>query len=91
MTTEQELQPSHDIPERDPSMSKTDRDYLEMLMCKVQQMKLHGQNYFARKMQADERLYAQSKKELNEFLTILKRRGFSGDRFINKPVQGKIL
>lgn len=74
-----------------PKLCETDRDFLEMLMYKISAMKFHGTNYFARKMRADEILYNQAKKELNEYMVILKRRGYSFDRFVTKPKQGSLV
>lgn len=81
MTTEQDM----------PKLCETDKDYLEMLMCKIVTMKTTGAAYFARKMRADEILYNQAKKDLNEYLVILKRMGYDGSRFIQKPKQGSLI
>lgn len=54
-----------------------------MLMFKVAKMKFHGQAFYARKMNADKNLYENSKTELNEFLQLLKKRGYNYDRFHN--------
>lgn len=67
--------------------SPTERDYLEFLIYKTNQAKMHGQAYFARKMTADKLLYDQAKKELNEFLRVLKKRGYAGERFNTKVTQ----
>lgn len=72
------------------SYNPIDRDYLEFLIYKVNQMKMHGQNYFARKMNADKMLYDQAKRELNEFLRLLKKRGYTGERFNTKSYQSNL-
>lgn len=74
-----------------PKLCETDRDFLELLLCKIITMKTTGNSYFARKMRADEILYNQAKKDLNEYLIILKRRGYDGSRFIPKPKQGSLI
>lgn len=72
------------------SYNPIDRDYLEFLIYRVTQMKLHGQNYFARKMTADKLLYDQAKRELNEYLRVLKKRGYTGERFHTKTYQSNL-
>lgn len=70
----------------------SDKDYLELLMFKLEVMKFHGKNYYARKMNADKILFDASRKEVNEYIAILKRRGYSGERFNKpKPTQAKLL
>lgn len=63
----------------------SDRDYLEMLMFKVEEMKRYGQAFYARKMKADELAYAEAKKDLIEWMRLLKKRGFNGQRFAQMP------
>lgn len=72
------------------SYSPTERDYLEFLIYRINQTKVHGQAFFARKMLADKLLYDQAKKEMNEFLRVLKKRGYTGERFHTKTYQSKL-
>lgn len=75
-----------------PVLLNTDRDYLEMLIFKLNKMKTHGTDYYARKMPADEKLFNAAKKEVNDFMLLLKKRGYSGDRFKELEVkQGSLL
>lgn len=70
----------------------TDRDYLEMLMHKLNVMKTHGQAFFARKQKTDERLYNDARRDLNEFVIVLRKRGYSGARFDKpQPRQGTLI
>lgn len=69
-----------------------DKDYLELLLCKLEVMKAHGKNYYARKMEADKRMFDAARKEVNDYIAILKRRGYSGERFNKpKPTQAKLI
>lgn len=82
MTIEQDMQ----------RLCESDRDYLEMLIHKIDVMRTHGQAYYARKMQSDQRSYDAAKKELSEYVRLLKKRGYKGDRFeILPPKQGSLL
>lgn len=69
MTGNQELQLS------------SDRDFLEMLIYKLGVMKFHGSAYYARKQDTDKRMFDAARADVNEFMRILKRRGYDGDRF----------
>lgn len=71
MTGEQNTQPLYNI----------EKDYLEMLLHKLDVMKLHGTAYYARKMKSDERMFTAAKADVNEYIRLLKKRGYSGDRF----------
>jgi energy-converting hydrogenase A subunit M len=62
-----------------------DKDYLEMLMHKLAVMKKHGSQYYAYKHDVDKRLFEAARKDVNEFLTLLKKRGYSGERFNTPP------
>lgn len=61
----------------------SDRDYLEFLMHKLKVMKDHGNRFYAGKSDVDKRLFDTAKKEVNDFLLLLKKRGFDGSRFAN--------
>ena len=70
----------------------SDRDYLEYLLFKLVVMKFHGANYYARKQEVDKKLFDAARKEVNDFMAMLKRRGYSGERFnLPKPIQTKLL
>ncbi len=74
------------------SQEWSDRDYLELLLFKLSVMKFHGANYYARKQETDKRLFDAARKEVNEYMAVLKRRGYSGERFnLPKPIQTKLL
>ena len=62
----------------------SDRDYLELLLYKLSVMKQHGAAYYARKMQADKILFDAARKDVNTYMTLLKKRGYNGDKF-NTP------
>lgn len=64
-----------------PLSSNIDKDYLEMLIHKLNIMRKHGADYYARKMETDRKLFEAAKKNVNEYLMLLKKRGYSGDRF----------
>lgn len=66
-----------------------DRELLEMLMNKIQTMKINGQAWFKRKWPTDKRLYDEARKELNGFLRLLEKRGYSGERFNKKELTQK--
>lgn len=63
------------------SNNPNERDYLEFLIYKIGNMRMHGQAYFARKMTSDKLLYDQARKELNTYLKLLEKRGYTGNRF----------
>lgn len=72
-----ELLPGEEVaPVVDPT-----RDYLEMLIHKLDVMKYHGANYYARKQDTDKRYFDLAKKDVNNYLLLLKKRGYNGDRF----------
>jgi hypothetical protein len=74
------------------SSNPTDRDYLEMLLYKLAVMKFHGANYYARKQDTDKRLFDKARADVNEYMKMLNKRGYSGERFnIKKPTQGKLI
>lgn len=62
-------------------LPSSDKEYLELLMFKILNMKHAGQNYFARKMPGDEREYNEAKKSLNAYILFLKKKGYNYDRF----------
>lgn len=59
----------------------SDRDNLEFLLYLLQVMKDHGKAFYARKMPADEKLFAESKEACNKFIQTCKKRGYSYDRY----------
>lgn len=72
-------------------LPSSDRDYLELLMCKLDVMKEHGSAYYARKMQSDERLFKAAKADVNELIRILKKKGYSGKRYDKRFIQTSLL
>lgn len=75
-----------------PNIQHTDKDYLEMLLHKLSVMKFHGSNYYARKQDTDKRMFDKARKEVNDFMLLLKKRGYSGDRFnVAKLEQGRLI
>lgn len=63
-----------------------DRDYLEMLMNKIKLMKTAGALYYSNKtMETNRKAFEATRKDMNEFYTLLKKRGYNPDRF-DKPV-----
>lgn len=55
-------------------------------------MKYHGSNYYARKQDTDKRLFDRARADVNEYMSLLKKRGYSGDRFNTAPpTQPKLL
>lgn len=60
---------------------ESDRDHLEFMLYLTLEMKKHGQAWFARKMPGDEKLYNEAKERLNNFIRVLKKRGYNYDRF----------
>lgn len=92
MTGEQDQQPfPTDNKDAEP-ITCVDRDYLEMLLYKFSIMKTHGANYYARKMDSDKRLFDAAKKDVNEYIHLLNKRGYSGKRFDKKkPEQGRLI
>lgn len=75
-----------------PGSHKTDRDYLEMLMNKLKVMKAAGNAYYANKtMDTLKREFDKAKRDVNEFYTLLIKRGYDQNRFDEKkPVQKKL-
>jgi hypothetical protein len=74
------------------SPPSSDRDYLEMLMNKIKVMKQTGAQYYANKsMDANKRIFDAAKREVNEFYTLLVKRGYDPSRY-DKPkvVQPKL-
>lgn len=70
-----------------------DKDYLEMLMNKIKHMKSAGTTYYANKtMETNKRAFDKTRKELNDFYTLLIKRGYDPGRY-DGPVatQSKLL
>lgn len=59
----------------------SDKDYLELLLYKLGVMKNHGSAYYARKMESDKRLFEAAKADVNEFMRLLRKRGYDGSRY----------
>lgn len=75
----------------DTQLPSSDRDYLEILIHKLNVMKVHGTAYYARKMESDRKLFDAAKKDVNEFMLVLKKRGYSGKRYEKVFVQTSLL
>lgn len=70
----------------------SDKDYLEMLMNKIKVMKQTGTAHYANKSSDTlKRYFDIARRELNEFYTLLIKRGYDPNRFdVVKPVQKKL-
>lgn len=68
-----------------------ERDSLEYLMALINAMRTHQKAYFTRKSDVDKRYAIKAEKEVDSAMLRLKSRGYSGDRYIDKVKQLKLL
>lgn len=65
----------------------TDKDDIELLMARVEQMRQAQRDYFTRKMTADKKLSIALEGNLDELLKQYRRKGYNPDRFKTKSEQ----
>jgi hypothetical protein len=63
------------------------KDDLELLMARVEQMRGHQRDYFARKTQTDKKLSIELEKQVDELIRQLRRRGYNPERFKTNTYQ----
>jgi hypothetical protein len=59
----------------------SDKDDIELLMAKVEMMRTHQRDYFARRSETDKQLAIRKEKEVDEMMRRLRGRGYNPDRF----------
>lgn len=62
-------------------LPSSDRDYLELLLYKLKVMKDRGAMYYSGKNETDKRYFDAAKKEVNDLIHILKKKGYDGSRY----------
>lgn len=62
-------------------LPQSDKDFLELLMFKIEQKAHWASQWFSFKQPSDERRYKQASKELSNLVKFLKRQGYDYKRF----------
>ena len=59
----------------------TERDDIELLLAKIEMMRGHQRNFFARRMPADKKLSIHKEKEVDELCKLMRRKGYDPEKF----------
>jgi len=54
---------------------------IELLLARIEEMRGHQRDFFARRMQADKKLSIQKEKEVDELCKLMRRKGYDPERF----------
>lgn len=67
-----------------------EKDDIELLMLRVEDMRTAQRDYFARRMPADKKLAMGRESGVDELLKTLRRRGYNPERFRSSTEQKKM-
>lgn len=69
----------------------TERDYIELMLCRIEEMRKYQKAYFARKMESDKRMAIATELRVDTMILRLKGMGYDGSRFKDSTKQGALL
>jgi hypothetical protein len=69
----------------------TEKECLELLLARVEEMRTHQRDFFARRQTTDKQLSIKKEKEVDDLCKVLRRRGYDPERFKTNTNQGRLM